>query len=184
MGAVLAATAVYGRANAIPLRDFTGDPISVLGGRLSDGYLSTIGVLLSWASAVASALTAAVLWRKDRGAAAPFLYLAVFLGVFALDDVYQLHDEVAPRLHMNDVLQIGYVAAVLAFVWFYRDFVRTSDRALATIALGLLATSLVLDTAELGWHFVEDSFKLMGIAVGALYVLRECYARLAFDDRG
>jgi hypothetical protein len=104
--------------------------------------------------------------------------------VFALDDLFLLHDEIAPKVHLNDVLQIGYVVSVLAFVWIYRDFVRSSDRLLAVLALMFLASSLVLDTAELGWRFEEDCLKLTGIAVGSLYVVRECLVRLRFDERG
>lgn len=183
--AVIGATAVYGRVQGIPLREFTRDPITTLYGAFWHGYLSGVGVLMVWGSAVVCGVTTYALRQAgDRRGASPFLYLAIFLSVFALDDLFLLHDELAPKAHLTHALQIGYVAGAIAFVWLYREFVRSSDRTMAMLALALLAGSLALDTASLGMYFVEDCLKLTGIAVGTLYVVRECLARLPFDHRG
>ncbi|HEU0304892.1 MAG TPA: hypothetical protein VFR32_09965 [Gaiellaceae bacterium] len=185
VGAVLSATIAYGRVRGIELSDLSRDPITVLHGAVHTGFLSGVGVLMSWGSAVVCGVTAYALRRVgDRPGASPLLYLAVFLAVFALDDLFLLHEEIAPKAHLDDVMQIGYVSAALAFAWIYRDFVRSSDRVVAIFALTCLAGSLVLDTAELGWIFVEDSLKLTGIAVLSLYVVRECLQRLPKEAAG
>ena len=179
VGVVLGVTAVYGRANGIPLREFTRDPITTLYGAFWHGYLSGVGVLLVWGSAVVCGVTAYALRQAgDMRGASPFLYLAIFLSVFALDDLFLIHDEVLPKVHLTHALQLGYVVGAIAFVFLYRDFVRSSDRMMAILALALLAGSLAHDTLSLGMYFVEDSFKLLGIAVGTLYVVRECLKRM------
>jgi len=84
---------------AFALGDFTGDPVSVLSDDIYDGYLSGVGVLMNWGSAVVCGVTAYGLTRAgDRPAASPLLYLAILLAVFALDDMYQLHEEVVQKL--------------------------------------------------------------------------------------
>ena len=121
---LLGATAVYGRARGIPLARFTGDPVSILDGELYVGYLTTIGVLHTWGSAVVCAVSGYVCGRSgDRERASPLLYLATLVATIALDDAFLLHEEALPDYGVPQLmLPVLYIAAVAAFVWRYREF--------------------------------------------------------------
>lgn len=181
---VLALAAVYGRARGIPLGDFTRDPLAVLHGPAYVGALSGLGVLIAWGSAVACAAAGLLLRRAGEAAAgAALLATGALTGLLAIDDLFALHEEAADRTGLPEAAVFApYLVAGVALGWIFRDFVRASDWPVGAVAVGFVAASLVVDQAD-GFggrehFFAEDSLKLLGITVWALFLTRESFTRL------
>lgn len=169
----------------VPLEDAVRDPMYTTGGHPLTGAISNLGVLLWWTAATVSLFVAFVARRAlPAGEAARFLlWTGLLTAYLAIDDLFMVHDGLV-RLHtpipQPVVLALVAVAAAAVF-WRFRRFVESTPWPLLVIALAMLATSLLVDTAaSFGGYFglwtmptieifIEDTFKWIGIVVWAAY---------------
>lgn len=186
----------------VPFEHLTRDPLIVAGecaryrsdlaaagrcGSLYFGAVSNLGVLI-WCSGVAVCLFAAAqLYRRGpdgrRGRAMPFMvYAGLFTAFLMLDDLFQLHEQVFPKLlGLSDFGTYGIygVIALFYFALFWKQIVQ-HDVLLLGIGLLGLAASIGTDFNEmilgprdvegvglsgpLSHWVVEDGGKLVGIS--------------------
>lgn len=172
---ILMATAAIALSTSVSVSYLIRDPTAVIGVPFYAGAISSIGVLLWWSAATVCLVGAVVLHREGRSLEERrFLLCAGALTVLlALDDLFLLHEEVAPLyLGLDDsVVYASYaVLAAAMFVGFQR-VVRASDFLLLLLALACFSGSILVDVVHdslgiriYGSMFVEDGFKLLGIA--------------------
>lgn len=172
----------------VPVGTLTRDVAAVAHVPLFTGVLSSLGILL-WCATAAVCLFAARAADPGRIVARRFLASAGVITLYLLlDDQFQIHEAVAPRLlGIGEIVVFAVLGAAVAvhLLRFLHLIVLTEWRWLA-LALALLAASVVADLLTSRWvgsewaFFVEDGFKWLGIVcwcryhVGtALAVLRE-----------
>lgn len=159
---------------------FSGDPAATLGAHPFVGLLSHVGVLIAWGTAVACLLAAAYLPRaRDSRHVSPLLAAGLAIAYLALDDLFQLHEEVFPKMGVDQVAVLSaYAVVTILYLWWYRDFFREHEWPLLAITLVALGASVALDQfgeAMLGRNhnrFFEESFKLFGLALLGTYFIR------------
>ncbi len=152
------------------------------------GALSNVGVLLWWTSAVVYAFAAFLLRRTTatvpgRRLEKVFLvYMAVFAGLLALDDLFMLHEAMLPVWLGISELALYAVYGILAagFVGFIQLLLET-DFLLLGLALGFFAFSVLTDQGLLRFLFgirgdagllIEDLSKMLGIVCWLVFSLR------------
>lgn len=197
VGAALALSLVAHVTTSISALDLIYDPVSV--GRLPayTGLLSHIGVLLWWAAASVCAFSALLLQRQTATTAARVRFLlasAALSALLALDDLFVLHEELATAMlgGNEEILFAGYaLLTLLCFSWF-RSVIGQTDVIILALALVSLGISTAIDVVAhwqgndliKGNDFVEESFKLLGIAWWLTYFTRICYVSITEAIRG
>jgi hypothetical protein len=114
---------------------------------------------------------------SDGGSSRRFLWSAGLLSlVLSLDDLFQFHEDLAPRyLGIDDKLVVGaYGAGLLVFLFASREQILRSEFPLLATALFFFAASNGVDLLQDSWPspwriFFEDGFKLLGIAAWTGY---------------
>lgn len=152
------------------------------------GVLSNLGILL-WCVAASIPLFAAAVIRN----AAPknkvwFLFFSALLsGYLLFDDFFMFHEDLAYRYFGIDeiVVYAGIaISALIYFVAFRRTILLQTRFGVLVLALGFLATSVILDVFEV-WlierigvgtqFFLEDGAKWLGIASWCSYYVQTSY---------
>jgi hypothetical protein len=172
----VAALAVWGDH---PFSYYSVDPTTTHGTSPSVGLLSQLGVLLLWGAGSAGVFAGAFVARR-RGwrQALPILVAGAGIAYLAFDDLFRLHEDIYPRLHLEqEAVYLVYAGVGVAFLWWYRDVFRRHEwplLALAFCALGLsvLSDQKVIDLNPTFSRWLEDGIKLFGVAFLALYVVR------------
>lgn len=169
----------------------TRDITAIAGLHPLAGALSSLGILLWCAAAVACAFAAVVLGGSGRAEEARFLAASAVLSAYLMfDDLFGLHEDLAARYLGFDenlvfaVLGIG----VAAYFFAFRRVILTTSLDVLVAAVGFLAASVAVDVFlesslwRLGqWnYFVEDGLKWMGVAAWACYYV---FTALAFTKR-
>ena len=149
------------------------------------GALSNIGILLWWTSASVCAFAAFLFrfkqpsWSLSR---VFLVYMTVFTGLLALDDLFMFHEEVLPvRLGISELaLYAVYGVLAAGFVGFIELLLET-DFLLLGLAFGFFAFSVLTDQGMLGSLFsirggteliAEDLAKMLGIICWLIFSLR------------
>lgn len=152
------------------------------------GFVSQLGGML-WCASLTVCLFSLLILRPRNGsliASRRFLLQAALLtGVLLLDDIFLFHEEVAPEyLHIGEkFVMAGYLLLGIAFVFFNRNEILSSEYFLLGLALALLGASVFLDALPIDdfglryfWKrleiFLEDGFKFAGIATWLIYFVR------------
>ena len=149
------------------------------------GALSNIGILLWWAAATVYAFTAFLLHnnRPDFALRKTFLvYMAVFTGLLALDDLFMFHEEVLPvRLGIPELVMYAVYGMLAAgLVGFVRVLLGT-DFLVLGLAFGFFAFSILTDQEILhvllnlpdgAFLLAEDLAKMLGIVCWLIFSLR------------
>ncbi len=186
---------VTGLETGIPVDHFLRDTTAVAHVPFYTGALSNIGIFLWCAAASVCFLTSSVLHTVARSSkAAPFFLSAGFLTlVLMLDDAFLVHEVVAPDYLgvADNVVFIIYGVMVATFFLRHKSFIYGSDYALLFMCLGFFAASVATDKLhDFGllslWgvrsqgvqFFLEDGFKLLGIAGWLGYFALSGYAQL------
>lgn len=177
---VLALTVAASAATGIPLATFVRDPAATLGGNPLTGIQSHVGVLVWWAAAAACFLGAALVRPHNQSDTAFLVWSGTITAVLTLDDLFQFHEDLAVRYFGFDdrAVTLAYGVAVLIYLVRYRGTILRTDYFLLAAGLALFAASNVVDGLFTDrWPadtriFVEDGFKLLGIAGWSSYLVR------------
>ncbi|HEY4548586.1 MAG TPA: hypothetical protein VIG90_19485 [Pedomonas sp.] len=151
------------------------------------GAISQIGIL-TWAAGAAIALfTVAV--AEDETTQPEKLTLLRCIGLFSLilclDDVFQVHEVVAPRylyIDQKAVLLLYALSALIIAFTFRRQLLKRP--VLPAAAVSALAISMGLDLTEPYWPnltiqlLVEDTFKQLGILLWTSFIIQQALAVL------
>lgn len=179
---MLALTAAASAATGIPLATFVRDPAATLGGNPLTGVQSHVGVLVWWAAAAVCFFGAVLVRREtnDHSDTAFLVWSGTITTVLTLDDLFQFHEDLAVRyLGLDDrAVTLAYGVAIVIYLVRYRGIILRTDYFLLAAGLALFAASNVVDELLTDrWApdtriFVEDGFKLLGIAGWSSYLIR------------
>lgn len=145
------------------------------------GAVSVLGIML-WAAAAAAALLGGLLLRDaDRpGQGAALLGFAALSAVGAIDDAFQVHEGLLPRIGLSQVVYpVLYGAAVgLLLIAGRRTWMAAAPLVLAAALLflgGSIAVDEVYDLVGEGLGAgevaIEDGLKFIGIALWATFAV-------------
>ena len=171
---------------SVLLRDTNAEVYGPQGGVMFyRGALSNIGILLWWTSTSVCAFAAFLFRFKKPGWSSGrvfLVYMTVFTGLLALDDLFMLHEEVLPvRLGVSELaLYAVYGVLAAGFIGFIQILLET-DFLLLGLAFGFFAFSVLTDQGMLGFLFnirggaelvAEDLSKMLGIVCWVVFSLR------------
>jgi hypothetical protein len=168
--AALSFLAVFRKAG-VPASVLLRDPAATTNAPFYIGLYSHLGALL-WAAAATVLFFSAVLvsQRPDREEDRRFfLWWGLLTAVFAIDDLFMVHEEVMPRFLgvPEKAVLLAYVAASVVLIGRFRTVILDTRYAIFLVALTCLGLSLVFDRASLGLPLpravLDDVFKFLGI---------------------
>lgn len=185
VGLLLAAISLAHHLGFSTVERLMRDPAATTGASLSLGAASHLGILASAVAAGICLFTWAVL-RRGYEAADPILFLGwagVLTGVLCLDDLYMVHERIAPRyLGVSEgVVYAAYAAAGISLLVRFRVTVLRGEAVLLVGAGAALATAVLLDLLPTrgllfpgasGDVLAEDGAKLLGLFLWATYLIR------------
>jgi len=152
---------------------YTGDAASVLDGAWNTGLLSNIGILSWWAAGVSCLLVGCI--RGWDARARVLLHAGVLCTVLTLDDQFQLHEDVGPRLlHIPEaVTELAYAAILVSLLIVHRAWLRRSAWQLLVMSGVLLGYAVAVDIVRgtLGTPHTaaEDLAKFTGIVLWGVF---------------
>lgn len=166
---VLALVSLLAVQAQVPISAFTRDPAAIAGISPFNGALAHLGNVL-WASGAGVMLFTAVLLVRLGGRAYRagfFLYFSVFTGLLLFDDIFLIHDMVAPAIfHIPEEAAYALYAFLLAFgLWRYRALLARGAPLLG-LACTFFALSIAVDVFGAGMpgvYLLEDGAKFFGI---------------------
>ncbi len=152
------------------------------------GFVSQLGGML-WCASLSVCLFSLLILRRRNGSLVSskrfLLQAAILTGILLLDDIFLFHEEVAPEyLHIAEkFVMAAYLLLGVAFVFFNRNEILSSEYFLLGMALAMLGTSVFLDALPIDdfglryfWKrleiFLEDGFKFAGITTWLIYFVR------------
>lgn len=197
-GSLLIAVATVGFLFDFDVGKLLHDPAAVAGMNPLTGLVSNLGVLLWAAAAFVCLFSAALMRRRGAHEAFAFALCAGLLSTYLmLDDLFMFHENLVERyIGMGeDGLYACLGLATLAFLVRFRAFILRSDFGYLLLALGFLATSVIVDTVvdyalpvfadqfPILEDLAEDGSKWIGIAFWACYYLRTCYQMIVDSER-
>jgi hypothetical protein len=179
---LLAAAALQAQRKHLPISFFVSDVVTTADLPFYAGIVSNVGVLLWTVAAVAALFAGSVLRVRgnDRRLAGFLLGSGGFSALLAVDDLFLVHESVAPYyvgIPQNVVLGTYGVLAIAGLVAF-ADTIRQTDYQLFALAVVFLGLSVAIDQAsallsrEVLW---EDGAKLLGIVAWCLYFTRTAF---------
>lgn len=199
----LAVVVAASRFSGLPLGWFFSDPLisvlddPLLAGNPLLGFVSVLGVML-WTVTVGVCLLAALVVHRSGGAGTVgvgfFAWPGIISAILALDDQFQLHEEVLPTLlgRGQTIILFSYVALVGGYFWWYRRSIRATEVGLLVTSGLFFAVSLGVDLVpfvffiatgdgadveghaafQFAQHLVEDGAKFIGIGFWLTYFAR------------
>jgi hypothetical protein len=173
----------------VPVGVLLRDPTTTLRGHPLTGLQSNIGVLIWWAGASVCLFCAVALRRaQGHGGLRSFLlWSGVITAVLAGDDLFLIHEELAPRyLQLDEKWVVAtYGVAVAWYLVTFRSVILDSEYLLLLAALLFLGSSVLVDElVEHKWLspwriVVEDGLKLLGIVSWTAYLVSVSLRALA-----
>ena len=185
--AVVAAIAAASVVTGVPVPRMTQDVAAIADIHPLSGVLSSGGILLWWTSASVWALLAAVHRSGAQREEYRFaVYTAALSGYLALDDLFQVHEDLVSRLFGLEEPPIFAALAmvVVYYVVSFRSLIFRSESMLFVLALFFLMASVTLDAGHIHWlgqrlghwmYLLEDGTKWTGIVCWCAYALRRCH---------
>lgn len=185
---IIAILAIVAGTTDIHLGDLTRDPLATLSQPFYMGFFSNIGILF-WCAAAAICFFSFALLQKyyrSRRMHSFILYSGIVTSVLLLDDLFLIHEEVAPRYLFipEKFVYLIYAVMLLVYLVKFRKTILKTDFSLLLLALGFFALSIVFDKGIIplspsmvkrGWEFyLEDGAKLLGIVSWFAYFTKVC----------
>ena len=184
---ILLAALVASELKGKSLGFLTREPAAIMGTSPLIGALSNLGGLL-WSAAATVCLLTWMVRRRPRaeGRVPPAFLLAsgLFMAAMMVDDVYQVHEELAPYYLgvPDESVIVFYVLVAIAWLLVFWRTILGTDYLILLIAAGCSAVSVVVDaisdTPSNSRYFLEDGFKLRGTVGWLGYLGRVCYREL------
>jgi hypothetical protein len=184
----------------ITLSYFTRDVVALGDLPFFAGLTSQVGGML-WSVALGICVFAVLLLQQQgrNGDAKRFLLQsAVLTGVLLLDDIFLVHEDIGPDyLHIGEkTIVVTYFLFTLFYLFSNRKEIFSSDYLVLGVALGMFATSIFFDAADLDDYdslsrifteqfqtFLEDGFKFVGIATWLVYFARYSLQKIAASPK-
>ena len=155
------------------------------------GAVSNLGVL-GWCMAGSIALFTGLLLtvrHRKPEVAATFFAGGLLTAVLMLDDLYSLHEDVAPKiLGVPEPLVLAlYAVAGLVYLTVFARRLRQFEPALLVVSLALFAASMLADLLILEQYdqlasLSEDGTKFVGIVAWAAFHIRACWLAIGPSD--
>jgi hypothetical protein len=158
---------------------FTRDAPSIVEEHFYMGYLSSVGAVIWTAATTVCLLT---WYAQGRSLRSPWLFGGLLSMALGADDIFLLHEAVYPNLILLNerVVAAIYGAALAAFLYLHRNFVRRHGAFLLPFAILLFAAS---QTYDLFWDLrdllIEDGTKFLGVVSWAAFFIRASLVELA-----
>jgi hypothetical protein len=150
--------------------------------------MSTMGLLGWWTTVTALTIAAFGSWRDERERAVVFAVFSAVFAYLALDDLFQLHENVYLQLGFDQrLVQLLYAMGVLLVAaWGMRVLRETTPFTVLLVAGGCFVVSIVADARnfEGRLHAIEDGTKLLGIFTLAAWALACAIQRPSTDGGG
>jgi len=130
------------------------------------GLLSNLGVLVLVTAAVSAGLVAYALPHGRAPHRAPLAWGCAMLALLVVDDLFGLHDHLAPTYvpQGEKLVQLGDGIAALAWVVAFRRLVVESGLGLLVAGTAVAyVVSSTTDALGTGGHLLEDGAKFVGI---------------------
>lgn len=173
----------------IPFGVMTRDVFAIAALHPFTSILSNLGILLWMATASICAFAALCCWHRHKHRAARFFGCSALLsGYLLVDDFFMMHEHLLPDLGVPEKGVYALLGgAVLIYLWHFRGIIVRHRPLAFAVALGLLATSVGLDSISDpylyrygDWHFImENAPKWMGIATWCSYYVAAAYDYVA-----
>jgi len=172
---ILVAMVVVSAFFQVSITTMTRDVTAIANIHPLSGILSSLGILL-WCAAASICFFAAVTLRnvKPRDTFWFLLSSALLSTYFLFDDFFQFHEALASRyLGLNEkVVYAALGIALSVYLVVFRRVILRTNFGVLLLALGFLATSVVIDAILEPWlwrlghweYFFEDGAKWLGIA--------------------
>lgn len=178
---LLAALVVASIRYDVPIPYLTRDVSAIAHLSPFAGVLSALGIMLWVCAATIWGIGATLHKASDLTEAKYMACASAFTFYLALDDQFQIHEEVAPNILgvPELIIHILIATAAIGVCWLLQKGQKVSDRRMLGASVGLLAASMLIDVSarfqtKLGhWQFLlEDGFKWLGIV---------CWCRYAWE---
>jgi hypothetical protein len=153
----------------ISLSTLTRDPVAVLGGHPFVGFFSNLGVLLWCASASVCLFSFAILRqrRNNQSFSSFFLLFGCFTFVLLLDDLFLIHEVLAPSLYIPEkIILTCYFVLLFTLLNHFKKIINRTRRLMLIAAFFCFVASIFLDLILVSGvinGLFEDMFKLLGI---------------------
>lgn len=180
-------TVVIARLTGNPIWKLAKDPADIARYQPYIGMLSNWGALLWFSTGAICLFTASVLRRNGVSRQGTFFFSSGALSlILAIDDLYQLHDRVLPRLlHIPEIF--FYLLYILLFVIYFISFLRQIvryDYFLFGIAIlfFIFSRQFVLQMPILSdFQTTSDMLKYFGIVFWMAYYFKAASRELDFQ---
>lgn len=166
----------------VPLETFTRDPAAIAGINPFTGIVSNIGILLWCIGASISLFSFFNITKGQNNKTNDYTFFLLFFGlttlVLLLDDLLLFHELIAPTiLNISEkYIYACYGTVVLFGMVRFRKVIFQTEWIILGLAFIFFALSIAIDLSEIrlllsssSLTFLEDSFKLLGIASWAAY---------------
>ena len=159
----------------VPLEKFTKDPAAIAGINPFVGIVSNIGVLLWCIGASICLFSFFNIVERQTNKINDYSLLLLFFGlttlVLLLDDLFLFHEVIAPKIfHISEkYIYILYGMIVLFGIVRFRKIIFQTEWIILGLGFVFFALSIAIDLFDSllissCYMFLEDSFKLLGIA--------------------
>lgn len=176
----------------IPVGYFTRDPAALMKVPFYIGFLSHIGALLWCSSSAICIFTYALLRKKSKNKLKMrfFLYSGLISLVFLLDDLFLLHEEIAPKyLHIRErFVFIIYAILIVIYLTKFISIINKTRFVLLGSAFAFFGLSIIFDIIQgyfniymPGQYLIEDGAKFLGILSWVTYFIGECFEEAAAE---
>lgn len=170
--AIVAVVAIAaGIDDDVRVLDLARDPATLSRSPVHDGLLTTLGGF-AWTTAIVVALLAAWL-TDDRPRRGFLLSLAAVSAVLMTDDMFLVHERLAPRIGLaEELLFLAYGAVLGVALIGGRSVVRTTAWPLLIVALTFFALGVGRNrVATIPLELLPDTWPFLGVGFWAVYVL-------------
>ncbi len=166
--------AVVSVRNDMPFSTLTRDPLELAGLRWQTGLLYKLSLMV-WGATAGGCLVAAAVWRRirDAGGLARFLFASgVLMAVLAVDDAFQIRDEIDDHLGIPEAgVFVVYAAVLCVFAIAFARMVLRTEYGVLVAAFAVAVVWLGLRQAGLPLA-IQDGVRFVGQLLLLLYFYR------------